>query len=97
MMDYKKSAPTMKLIKLLRKPKLNPRLEVMRFAVYGIALGAAFLVLKPEILVLTGEVSCRWNVATKAMQMDGCEHPSEMKQQSTQDEANDTSSQGTSR
>lgn len=83
MMGHKKTSANMNFIKLLRSPKLNPRLEVMRFAIYGIALGAAFVVLKPEIMMLAGEVSCRWGATTAAVEIDDCEHPSpKLKKQS---------------
>jgi len=74
MMAHKKLALPMKLINLLRKSKLNPRLEVMRYAIYGIALGAAYLVFKPEIQALTDEASCRWSATTTEVQSNACLH-----------------------
>lgn len=67
----------MKFFNPLRKSKLNPRLEVARYALYGIALGAAFLVLKPGIQNLADEAICRWSVTTSTtVQPNDCAQPS---------------------
>ena len=63
------------IFKFSKKSKLNPRLEILRFAIYGIALGGAYLLFKPEFHSLADDFACRWTAAVPSGSESGCTDP----------------------